>query len=158
MDLIRAAVLGIVQGLTEFLPISSSGHLRIVPELLGWEDPGAAFGGDQLGTMAAVLLYFREDLWRITTTWVRRCGPHAAVRARRPDGLVPHHRDRADRHLRRGLRRPDRDRRPDLRLIGTMLIVFGLVLYVADRTGREERDLESLDTTDGVSVGLASWR
>src|SRR5215208_4200323 len=66
MDAFQAIVLGIVQGLTEFLPISSSGHLRIVPALFGWDDPGAAFTAVvQLGTMAAVLLYFRADLWRI---------------------------------------------------------------------------------------------
>ena len=61
MSLLEAIVLGIVQGLTEFLPISSTGHLRIVPAFLGWEDPGAAFTAvTQLGTMAAVLLYFRD--------------------------------------------------------------------------------------------------
>ena len=64
MSNLEAIVLGLVQGLTEFLPISSSGHLRIVPALLGWEDPGAGFTAViQLGTMAAVLIYFREDLW-----------------------------------------------------------------------------------------------
>src|SRR3712207_6922552 len=72
MDAFQAIVLGIVQGLTEFLPISSTGHLRIVPAFLGWDDPGAAFTAvTQLGTMAAVLLYFRGDLWRIASTWVR---------------------------------------------------------------------------------------
>src|SRR4051794_28516638 len=72
MDAFQAIVLGIVQGLTEFLPISSSGHLRIVPAFFGWEDPGAAFTAViQLGTMAAVLLYFRQDLWRIAVAWVR---------------------------------------------------------------------------------------
>ena len=61
MSILEAIVLGIVQGLTEFLPISSTGHLRIVPAFLGWEDPGAAFTAvTQLGTMAAVLLYFRD--------------------------------------------------------------------------------------------------
>ena len=63
MSLLEAIVLGIVQGLTEFLPISSTAHLRIVPAFAGWPDPGAAFTAvTQLGTMAAVLLYFREDL------------------------------------------------------------------------------------------------
>src|SRR3712207_9327386 len=72
MDAFEAIVLGIVQGLTEFLPISSSGHLRIVPAFFGWEDPGAAFTAVvQLGTMAAVLLYFRKDLWEIATGWLR---------------------------------------------------------------------------------------
>ena len=60
MDAFQAIVLGIVQGLTEFLPVSSTAHLRIVPAFLGWEDPGAAFTAVvQLGTMAAVLIYFR---------------------------------------------------------------------------------------------------
>ena len=72
MSTLEAIVLGLVQGLTEFLPISSSGHLRIVPAFLGWEDPGAGFTAViQLGTMAAVLLYFRRDLWGIATSWVR---------------------------------------------------------------------------------------
>src|SRR5215208_7580027 len=72
MSALEAIVLGLVQGLTEFLPISSSGHLRIVPALLGWEDPGAAFTAViQLGTMAAVLIYFRRDLWNIAVAWLR---------------------------------------------------------------------------------------
>src|SRR3954469_8878462 len=63
MDAAQAIVLGIVQGLTEFLPVSSTAHLRIVPAFFGWEDPGAAFTAVvQLGTTAAVLLYFRRDL------------------------------------------------------------------------------------------------
>src|SRR5215813_8438632 len=71
MDAFQAIVLGIVQGLTEFLPVSSTAHLRIVPAFFGWEDPGAAFTAVvQLGTMAAVLVYFREDLWKIASAWV----------------------------------------------------------------------------------------
>ena len=68
----EAAVLGVVQGLTEFLPISSSAHLRVVAELAGWEDPGAAFTAvTQLGTETAVLIYFRRDIARIVSTWTR---------------------------------------------------------------------------------------
>src|ERR1700750_202050 len=70
MSVLHAIVLGIVQGLTEFLPISSTAHLRIVPAFLGWPDPGAAFTAVvQLGTMAAVLLFFRADLWRLARAW-----------------------------------------------------------------------------------------
>ena len=70
MGLLRAVVLGLVQGITEFLPISSTAHLRIVPALLGWPDPGAAFDAIiQLGTVAAVLVYFRGDIVRLFTAW-----------------------------------------------------------------------------------------
>src|SRR5919107_894977 len=71
MSVLEAIVLGMVQGLTEFLPISSTAHLRIVPAFAGWEDPGAAFTAvTQLGTLAAVLLYFRRDLWNIARAWL----------------------------------------------------------------------------------------
>src|SRR3954468_1911548 len=72
MDAFQAIVLGIVQGLTEFLPVSSTGHLRIVPAFFGWEDPGAAFTAvTQLGTMLAILIYFRQDLWRIVVATLK---------------------------------------------------------------------------------------
>src|SRR3954465_3390233 len=72
MDAFQAIVLGIVQGLTEFLPISSTAHLRIVPAFAGWDDPGTAFTAVvQLGTMLAVLLYFRHDLLNITRGFLR---------------------------------------------------------------------------------------
>ena len=72
MSAFEAIVLGIVQGLTEFLPISSTAHLRIVPAFAGWEDPGAAFTAvTQLGTLAAVLLYFRHDLLNITRGFLK---------------------------------------------------------------------------------------
>ncbi len=68
----QAVVLGVLQGLTEFLPISSSAHLRIFPELVGWDDPGAAFTAViQIGTETAVILYFAKDIWRILDAWAR---------------------------------------------------------------------------------------
>src|SRR5918912_3248416 len=71
MGWFEAAVLGLVQGLTEFLPVSSSAHLRVVGEVFGWGDPGAAFTAiTQIGTEAAVLLYFRRDIARIVSAWV----------------------------------------------------------------------------------------
>ena len=84
MDALQAIVLGIVQGLTEFLPVSSTAHLRIVPAFFGWDDPGAAFTAVvQLGTLAAVLVYFRRELWAIASAWVRSAlarEPAAAAR------------------------------------------------------------------------------
>jgi undecaprenyl-diphosphatase len=72
MTLVQAILLGIIQGLTEFLPISSTAHLRIVPALLGWGDPGAAFSAViQWGTLAAALIYFRADLVRLSLATVQ---------------------------------------------------------------------------------------
>ncbi|HEX9983882.1 MAG TPA: undecaprenyl-diphosphatase UppP [Thermoanaerobaculia bacterium] len=72
MSLIQAIVLGLVQGLTEFIPISSTGHLKLVPELLGWGDPGAAFSAViQFGTILAVIIYFFRDIIRLIAGFVR---------------------------------------------------------------------------------------
>jgi len=157
MSLLEAIVLGIVQGLTEFLPISSTGHLRIVPSFLGWEDPGAAFTAVvQLGTMAAVLLYFREDLIRIARAWL----DSVRDRGRRRDldarlgwyivlGTIPIgvfgvlFKDQIENGAR------------DLYLIGTALIVFGLIMYVADHMATRRRQIEQVETKDGFWVGMA---
>ncbi len=72
MDILQSIILGLIQGLTEFLPISSTAHLRVIPALLGWQDPGAAFSAVvQLGTLAAVLVYFFKDLVEIAAAWGR---------------------------------------------------------------------------------------
>ena len=72
MDIIQAIVLGIIQGLTEFLPISSTAHLRIIPALLGWNDPGAAFTAViQFGTLVAVFIYFWKDISSITSSVIK---------------------------------------------------------------------------------------
>jgi undecaprenyl-diphosphatase len=158
MSLLEAIVLGIVQGLTEFLPISSTGHLRIVPALVGWDDPGAAFTAViQLGTTAAVLIYFREDLLRIARAWLRSLrqprGERRSVDARLgwyiilgtiPIGIF-------------GLAFKDQIETGarSLYLIGTALIVFGLVMLAADRMARQERDVEQIGPRDGLIVGLS---
>ena len=75
MDFIEAIILGLVQGLTEFLPISSSAHLRIVGELAGWGDPGATFTAiTQIGTELAVVIFFWRDIVRIIAQWFRSLG------------------------------------------------------------------------------------
>src|SRR3990172_5725802 len=71
MNLLQAAILGLVQGLTEFLPISSTAHIRILPALLGWKDPGAPFtAAIQIGTTLAVLIYFRRELIGALSGWL----------------------------------------------------------------------------------------
>jgi undecaprenyl-diphosphatase len=157
VSVFEAIVLGIVQGLTEFLPISSSGHLRIVPAFAGWEDPGAIFTAViQLGTMAAVLLYFRRQLVRIARIWLGslrdpglRGDPDARMGWYLIVGTIPivvfgfAFRDQIENGAR------------NLYLIGTTLIVLGLVLLAADRLARHVRTVEQLTFRDGIVVGLA---
>ncbi|HEV7882203.1 MAG TPA: undecaprenyl-diphosphate phosphatase [Solirubrobacteraceae bacterium] len=157
MSLAEAIVLGIVQGLTEFLPISSSAHLRIVPAFAGWEDPGAAFTAViQLGTMAAVLLYFRHDLVRIATAWIaslRDRGRRSELDARLGWylilGTVPIliFGVAFKNQIENGAR--------DLYLIGTMLVVFGLVLLAAEARSRRNRDIATITRRDAVAIGFA---
>ena len=157
MNALEAIILGIVQGLTEFLPISSTAHLRIVPAFLGWEDPGAAFTAvTQLGTMAAVVVYFRDDLARITRAWiasVRNRGRGMDIDARLgwmillgtiPIGIfgIVFKED-----IETGAR--------SLTLIGITLIVLGLVLLLAERVGKRRRGIESMSVRDGVLIGFA---
>ena len=157
MSLIEAIVLGIVQGLTEFLPISSSAHQRIVPAMLGWDDPGAAFTAiTQLGTEAAVLLYFRHDLWHALTGWLRSLYDPAArgtfdarlgwylIVATIPLGTLGLI---FENQVENGAR--------DLYLIGTVLIVFALVLLWADRSGTHARQIDELSVRDGMMIGVA---
>src|SRR3954449_574888 len=157
MSPFHAIVLGIVQGLTEFLPISSSGHLRIVPAVLGWGDPGAAFTAViQLGTMAAVLLYFRADLWRIAVAWLRslrdpsvrgdldaRMGWYIIL------GTIPIS------ILGLAFKDPIETKFRNLELIGTTLIVFGFVMLAAEAVSKRDRPLREITARDGLLIGLA---
>jgi undecaprenyl-diphosphatase len=156
MGWFEAAVLGIVQGLTEFLPISSSAHLRIVGELFGWDDPGAAFTAiTQIGTELAVVLYFRHDIWRIIVAWV---GSLAGRRKADADarmgwliiiGSIPIvvlgllFKDSIETTLR------------DLRIVAIALVAFSLILYWADRVGAKKRELADLTVGHGIAYGLA---
>jgi undecaprenyl-diphosphatase len=157
VDAFQAIVLGIVQGLTEFLPVSSTGHLRIVPAFLGWEDPGAAFTAvTQLGTLAAVLLYFRADLWRIASMWLRSLRDPALrgeLDARMgwyiglgtiPIGIFGFvFRDQIESGAR------------SLYLIGTTLIVLGLLLLVAEKVAKRDRDISQITGRDAALIGFA---
>jgi undecaprenyl-diphosphatase len=157
VDLFKAVFLGVLQGLTEFLPISSSAHLRIFPELLGWEDPGAAFTAVvQIGTEAAVLIFFWRDIWRIGSTWVRarfdkRLRDHQDARMGWfiIVGSVPivllgvAFKDVIERDLR------------NLWIIGTALVALGVVLAVSERVGRKTRPIEELTMSHAVLLGVA---
>ncbi|MUL43404.1 undecaprenyl-diphosphate phosphatase [Streptomonospora sp. PA3] len=156
MSIVEAIFLGLIQGLTEFLPISSSGHLRVVSAFLGWPDPGAAFTAvSQIGTELAVLLYFRKRIWAILSTWTRslfvselrsdmnaRMGWYVII------GTIPIGvlglalEEQIDSVFR------------DLRLIALTLIVFGVFLGMADRYTRKHRTLVDLSVGRGLVYGL----
>jgi undecaprenyl-diphosphatase len=155
---LEALLLGIVQGLTEFLPISSTAHLRIVPAFFGWDDPGAAFTAViQLGTMAAVLVYFRADLWRITAAWigsVRARDWHPADQDARLGwyialGTIP--------IAILGVAFADtiEDEFRNLELIGSTLIAFSFVMLWAEARSRRRRTMDQLGARDGVLIGCA---
>ena len=157
LDFLQAALLGLLQGLTEFLPISSSAHLRIFPELFGWGDPGAAFTAViQIGTELAVLIFFRKDIWRIGSAWVQSL-------------YKPELRGRLDARMGwyiiagslpivvLGILLKDvieNDFR-NLWVIGTTLIVLGLILGLADRVGRTDRQIRDLSMKHSIFFGLA---
>ncbi len=168
MSWFESFVLGLVQGLTEFLPISSSAHLRLTAAFADWQDPGAAFTAvTQIGTEAAVILYFRKDIARIVSAWFRSLFDRTMRRDHDatmgwlvivgsiPIGVL-------------GLLLKDAIEGPfrDLRLIATTLVVMGVVLGVADRlaardeTGgrhravRRRKDLTELDVKDGLVFGV----
>jgi len=154
---VEAVVLGIIQGLTEFLPISSSAHLRISAALLGWDDPGAAFTAvTQLGTETAVLIYFRHDILKILSAWLRsfrrpelRSHPDArmgwlVILGSMPIGVLGLlFETQIDSAFR------------DLRLTAVTLIVFGILLGIADRVGTKQRRLDELTVRHGIAFGLA---
>ena len=158
MSFIEAIILGLVQGLTEFLPISSSAHLRIVGEFLpSAVDPGATFTAiTQLGTETAVIIYFWKDITRIIGRWFRSFG-----------GSIP----KGDPDVRLGwliiigtipivivgyfAQEYIRDTFRSLWLIAIVLIVFGILLGLADWLGRKTKPLEVLSFRDGILVGLA---
>ncbi len=158
MSWLQAIVLGIVQGLTEFLPISSTGHLRIVPAFLGWDDPGAFFTAvTQLGTMAAVVIYFRDDLARIVKVWTLSLWRQPALRrdlnarmgwyiilATIPISIFGlAFRDQIETGAR------------SLYLIGAMLIVLGIVLWISEKVGSMTRGVDQVGMRDAIWVGLA---
>jgi undecaprenyl-diphosphatase len=156
-ELLQAIVLGTIQGLTEFLPISSSAHLRILPEMFGWGDPGAAFTAViQIGTELAVLIFFRKDIWRIGSVWARSL-------------VKPEYRGHLDARMGwfiilgslpiviLGILLKDvieEDFR-SLWIIGTTLIVGGIVLGIADHVGSTRKQIKQITLGDAVLMGLA---
>ncbi|MGO1544303.1 MAG: undecaprenyl-diphosphate phosphatase [Gulosibacter sp.] len=157
MSWFDAIILAIVQGLTEFLPISSSAHVRIVGELVGTADPGATFTAIiQIGTELAVLVYFWKDIVRIIRQWlgslrgkVPRNDPDARMGWLIIIGSIP--------IVVLGVLLQDliRDQFRSLWIIATTLVVFGIFLGIADVLGKREKQLDKLNMKDGLIYGFA---
>ncbi len=156
----QAIILGIVQGLTEFLPISSTAHLKIVPVALGWGDPGVAFTAViQLGSIAAILWYFWQDLTTVTTGAVRAIqksdyqSPEFRMALGIVLGTIP--------ILFFGLLIkgfiPDYDNSPvrSSAAIAITSIVMALLLGLAEKIGKRQRSYEQLNARDGILMGAA---
>jgi undecaprenyl-diphosphatase len=150
MSIIQAIVYGIVQGIGEFLPISSTAHLILVPWLLGWRNPGVVFDvALHLGTAAAVILFFLKD-------WIRLIGAGFSrpkskdgklfwliVLATIPGGIAG---VLLDKYM-TNFRNPA--------LIGVMLILMGVILYLADIMGRNEVKIENIGLSRSILVGIS---
>jgi len=158
--MLEAIFLGLIQGLTEFLPISSSAHIRIAGELFGTnQDPGATFTAiSQIGTELAVLIYFRKDILRIIKAWFAQVARRDLLGSEKADarmgwliiiGTLP--------IVALGYFGQDtiKSQFRSLWLIAATLIVFGLILGVADKYGKKERQLHELSSVHGVLYGLA---
>lgn len=157
MSWLEAILLGILQGLTEFLPISSSAHLAIFPQLFGRPDPGASFTAvTQIGTELAVIIYFAKDIWRIAITWTRslwRPSLRGHIDARMGwyiiIGTLP--------IAIAGILLEDTIQTTfrNLWVIGANLVIFGLILGLADRLGTKDRAIEKLNLKDALLYGGA---
>jgi undecaprenyl-diphosphatase len=155
VDFVKAILYGIIQGVTEWLPISSTAHLRLVPSFMGWEDPGAGFTAViQLGTVLAVLVYFGQDLLNILRGWINgiREKDHSSVESKIGwgafIGTIPivicgfAFKD----YIKNDFR--------SLYVIAGSLIVMGLVMMAAEHFGKKNRNWDDLTVKDGIIVGL----
>ena len=156
MSWLEAIVLGVVQGFTEFLPISSSAHVLILSSLFHWQDPGAAFTAViQIGTELAVIVYFAKDIGRIISTWFRslfaanlrshidaRMGWYIIIGTIPIGVLGVLFADQIETVAR------------NLWLVAFTLIVFGLILGFADTVGRKTRSVEDLNVPRAIAFGI----
>jgi undecaprenyl-diphosphatase len=155
MTLLHIIILALIQGLTEFLPVSSSAHLILGSRLLGWQDQGLVFDvATHLGTLFAVLVYFRHELTAMVKAWLKPSGAESERRDRAMAvylaiasvpalliGFLAH--DLVEFYLR------------DLRIIAWTTIGFGLLLWLADAVGPKQRDIGEINLKSALFIGLA---
>lgn len=160
IDIFQAVILGMVQGLTEFLPISSTAHLKVVPVILGWGDPGVALTAViQLGSIVAVLWYFWADLTKITRGAIAGLsqGDYGHPDVRMAAGILLGTLPIVFFGVLIKVLVPDFDRSPlrSLVAIAVASIVMSILLGLAEESGRRQRDFSKLDTQDGILMGAA---
>jgi undecaprenyl-diphosphatase len=152
LTIVQSVVLGVIQGITEFLPVSSTAHLRVAPAVLGWPDSGAAFTAViQLGTLVAVILFFLRDLLGMLSALadpVRRRGPEGRMLLYLVVGTVPI--GLAGVLLKHAVEGPLRT----IPVIATSLIVVGVVMALVERLARHERGFDTLSLRDALIIGL----
>ncbi len=156
-DIFKAIVLGIIQGTTEFIPISSTAHLRIIPALLGWKDIGAAYTAViQIGTLIATLIYFRKDIFSLTEGFIQ---------AFKKKDFLTNYESRIFILIIVGtipisvcgllFKRFIEGEARGLYVISAALILLAIVLYIAEKVSSKKKGLSEITIKDGIVIGCA---
>ncbi len=157
MDILKAVVLGIIQGLTEFIPVSSSAHLRIIPALLGWQDMGSAFTAViQLGTLIATFIYFRKDIKELINGFLSAMkkkdffvNPESRVFLLIILGTIPI--SIFGLVFKKLIVGPARG----LYVISASMIILAIVLYIAEKVSKKQKEMKDITIGDGIAIGFA---
>lgn len=156
-EIAKAVILGIIQGLTEFIPISSTAHLRVIPALLGWKDIGAAYSAViQIGTLVATFIYFRKDISMLLSGFREALkqrdffsNSHSRIFLLIIIGTIPI--SICGLLFKRFIEGEARG----LYVISAALIILAVVLFVAEKTGRKQKDFSQISVKDGIIIGIA---
>ncbi|MBS1517046.1 MAG: undecaprenyl-diphosphate phosphatase [Bacteroidetes bacterium] len=156
-QIIKAVILGIIQGATEFIPVSSTAHLRVIPALLGWKDIGAAYSAViQLGTLAATLIYFRNDISELVSGFLKALKTRDFFSNNESRifiliilGTIPI--SVAGLLLKRFIEGDARG----LYVISTALILLAVILFIAEKAGKRNKDMSAITVKDGIVIGCA---
>ena len=156
-EIIKAVVLGIIQGATEFIPVSSTAHLRIIPALLGWKDIGAAYSAVmQIGTLVATLIYFKQDIVTLTSGFLNslkkrdfKTNSESRIFLLIILGTIPI--GLCGLFLKKFIEGDARG----LYVISGSLIFFAIILYIAEKVSTKKKDFSQITIKDGIFIGMA---
>lgn len=156
-EIIKAIVLGIIQGTTEFIPISSTAHLRIIPALLGWKDIGAAYTAVmQIGTLVATLIYFKKDIINLTNAFIHslkkrdfNTNPESRIFLLIVLGTIPI--GICGLFLKKFIEGDARG----LYVISAALIILAIILFIAEKVSSKKKDFSEITVGDGIAIGFA---